>query len=657
MNMFQNASMKSKFAVIIGSLMIPIGILLYLLVAEKNIAITFAGQEIFGNRYLRPLHLLLVNVPQYHLNAGSAGETGARERIESALKELATVEEDLGGKLKTREKYEALLTSWKGLDGKAGNGEAYGAAFQSVQALISQVGDTSNLILDPDLDSYYAMDATLLKLPAIEDILFQLIVHARESLVAGHLTPDAKTRFVVLLGQLRFTTSELKRGMGVAYTNNGAGNLKPKVGALLDETLAAADTVAESIEKQIIAGPQPSISGVDFEASALAALDRSAALWQKTLDELNVLLNLRISGFQQKKYITIGGVCVLVLISIIVSVAVLRSISRRISLVVASLSDVAGGNLGVSVCDSGRDEVGELCRALNGTVSSLRGLVELTAGSSREVAQVVSRLEAGALLTATQLGKQSVQASQAATAVEEMSRTIDEIAVGTRNVSEHSAQAITAARSGRSATADTTGAIRRLHDATNGLSAMVLKLNGSAAEIGEIVSVIEDIADQTNLLALNAAIEAARAGEMGRGFAVVADEVRALAEKTVKATSEISRRIVAVQADATTTARTMESASGEVSAASEHMRRLEEVFCRIDETVQSVNEQITNIATAINQQSTVSQDVARSIEETSAATQTVETVSREVLDTVGLLKHTSETLVATTARFSMGRSD
>ena len=154
-------------------------------------------------------------------------------------------------------------------------------------------------------------------------------------------------------------------------------------------------------------------------------------------------------------------------------------------------------------------------------------------------------------------------------------------------------------------------------------------------------------------MALNAAIEAARAGELGRGFAVVADEVRALAEKTVRATSEISRRIVAVQADATTTAVTMEGASGEVSAASEHVQRLEEVFYRIDGMVQSVNDQITHIATAINQQLAVSRDVARGIEESSAATQTVETISREVLDTVGLLKNTSETLVATTARFSM----
>ena len=654
MNLFKHVSVKGKFAVIIVSLMIPIGILLYLLVAEKDIAITFARQEISGNRYLRPLHLLLTNIPRYHLDAGTAGEGGARDRIVSALAELAAVQQDLGAGLKTTEKHSALLSSWKGLDGRAAQPDAYAATLQSVQALISQVGDTSNLILDPDLDSYYVMDATLLKLPAIEDILFQLIDHARDSLATGQLTPDAKTRFVVLLGQLRFNAGELKRGMGVAYANNRAGNLQPKVGGELDETLAAIDKVAEAIEKRITGGPEAAIGGTEFDALAYAALDRSATLWQKALQELDALLELRVAGFQQKKYLTIGGVCVLVLISIVVSVAVVRSISRRISLVVASLSEVAGGNLAVSVQDSGRDEVGELCRALNGTVGSLRGLVELTAESSREVAQVVSRLEEGALLTANQLGKQSVQASQAATAVEEMSQTIDEIAVGTRNVTEHSARAITAARSGRSATADTTGAIGRLHDATNGLSAMIMKLNGSAAEIGEIVSVIEDIADQTNLLALNAAIEAARAGELGRGFAVVADEVRALAEKTVKATAEISRRIVAVQADATTTARTMEGAACEVSAASEHIRRLEEVFGRIDETVQSVNDQITRIATAINQQSVVSQDVARSIEETSAATRTVEDVSREVLDTVGLLKNTSETLVRTTSRFSMG---
>jgi methyl-accepting chemotaxis protein len=146
---------------------------------------------------------------------------------------------------------------------------------------------------------------------------------------------------------------------------------------------------------------------------------------------------------------------------------------------------------------------------------------------------------------------------------------------------------------------------------------MIERLNSRVTEIGEIVSVISDIADQTNLLALNAAIEAARAGDQGRGFAVVADEVRKLAERTMKATTEISDKIKVVQNDSGQTAQSMGKALSHVTDGVAFMETAQKSLGQIVGSVQKTADEIAQIAASVEEQSAVSEEIARNIEDIS----------------------------------------
>ena len=140
-------------------------------------------------------------------------------------------------------------------------------------------------------------------------------------------------------------------------------------------------------------------------------------------------------------------------------------------------------------------------------------------------------------------------------------------------------------------------------------------LGKQAEGIGQIMSVIADIADQTNLLALNAAIEAARAGDAGRGFAVVADEVRKLAEKTMTATQEVGNAITGIQEGTRKNIHNVEQAGVSIEEAAKLSARSGESLKQILEFVQLVNDQVQSIATATEQQSAASEEINRSVEQ------------------------------------------
>jgi len=276
---------------------------------------------------------------------------------------------------------------------------------------------------------------------------------------------------------------------------------------------------------------------------------------------------------------------------------------------------MAGGDFrSVQSTTGRRDEIGLMMQdfaSMSGKIGSIvgnikTGVMDLSA-ASQTLSGTADKLTGGAK-------NQATQAQQIAASAEEMSQTITDIAKNAAVAAESSADAMEIAESGSKITDLTVTTIGEVNTSTAELATMVEKLNNRVIEIGDILTVIKDIADQTNLLALNAAIEAARAGEQGRGFAVVADEVRKLAERTIRATAEISGKIGAVQEDSSQTSRSMVESTKGISKATAHIKNLNNVLQTIVDSVQKVRDEITQIATAVDEQSAASEEVVRNIE-------------------------------------------
>ncbi|MCK6186987.1 methyl-accepting chemotaxis protein [Pseudomonas sp. EYE_354] len=309
----------------------------------------------------------------------------------------------------------------------------------------------------------------------------------------------------------------------------------------------------------------------------------------------------------------ISGIVLAFIIALIIGVLITRLITRPIAQAVENAQRIAKGDLTQAIVTNRTDEAGQLLMALSDMQGGLKSTLLEIANASDQLASAAEELSAVTEESSRGLIRQNDEIQQAATAVNQMTAAVDEVASNAVSTSEASRQATAEAEDGR----------QQVQEAVSGMSSMVVEINESTQsvedlanqvrEIGKVIDVIRSIADQTNLLALNAAIEAARAGEQGRGFAVVADEVRALAHRTQTSTVDIEKMIGAVQVGADGAVAAMNKSMTWANNTQTLAQNAGQALQRITASVAKINERNLVIASASEEQAQVTREVDRNL--------------------------------------------
>ncbi|MGD0660121.1 MAG: methyl-accepting chemotaxis protein [Syntrophorhabdales bacterium] len=277
-------------------------------------------------------------------------------------------------------------------------------------------------------------------------------------------------------------------------------------------------------------------------------------------------------------------------------------------------SAVASGDLTQRIDISGRDETGELLAGMKQMSGKLSEMIGEISGTSQSLGSASHQLSAASEEISRTLSEQANRTSQIASSTEEMSQTTDDIAKNASGIARSAKETAETARHGGEIVGSTISEVNAIAEIVHQSQTMVNSLGERSNQIGDIITVISDIADQTNLLALNAAIEAARAGEQGRGFAVVADEVRKLAERTAQATSQIDAMIHSVRDEVGKTVTSIGAAEKKVQDGVKFANQAGEALGQIVTAVDHLDVMVQQIASATEEMSATSEEIGKEIE-------------------------------------------
>ncbi|WP_421351263.1 methyl-accepting chemotaxis protein [Aeromonas veronii] len=513
--------------------------------------------------------------------------------------------------------FEVIQQGWAALQGEAGKLEVeqsnlrHDKLLTEVRHLYKHITASSSLIQDPALGTYYMVILASERLPQMRDLLAQVRDRAATIADFGLFQAEGYSGLRFRLDLISATLQELEADLTLLYQIEPA--YRAELGQQTDALIQLVRQGVETMENKMMKDQLVQLSTKEVQALGDKMDEAITALAGQVRQRLEADLHQRLAANQRHFWWVTAPLTVSLLLYLYLMIGAYLSLRDTVGRVRDIAARVNAQDLSQHIEIVGQDELAAISRDYNVTLETLRTLMLRVRENGVTVVESATEIEARTSRSQEVIADQQGETHQVATAIKELAATSQDMAGNALQAARMTQEAQNVVGQGEDVVERTIKAIDHINREVLRTADTIGQLEQQCSQIGGVISVIRSIAEQTNLLALNAAIEAARAGEQGRGFAVVADEVRSLANRTQGATVEIQQMIEQLQSGARASVTAMSAASHEAQEGVGLAQEAKQAFGAITEKVDRMVDTNAIIASAIEQQGAVVNEIERNV--------------------------------------------